>query len=170
MTTVGSVLENLVRQPGELLLRRWNWKASLSSSLIRSVLFFAVNIGSGWNAAAGAMVAEFCYRAATAGFYGALTQSFRKVEPRWKGNLAAAMLLMTVSHSTELALHWARGTPNLAASIAASCCFTAISTLFNLHAMRSGVLVTGGEGHGLRTDLKLLPQVFASLLPRAVRG
>ena len=41
------------------------------------------------------MLTEFCYRAITAGFYGALTQAFRKVEPLWQGTLAAlAVILM----------------------------------------------------------------------------
>ncbi|MEZ5356761.1 MAG: hypothetical protein R2762_29340 [Bryobacteraceae bacterium] len=166
MTTLHSVFRNLARRPGELLVRRWNWKAAVSSSLVRASLFFLVNLSAGLAQAAGAMFAEFIYRAITAGFYGALTQSFRKVEPGWHGAAAATALLVTVSHSLELLIHWARGTPNLAASIAASCAFTALSTLFNLHAMRRGVLVTDGEGYGFWRDLKLLPGVIASLLPR----
>lgn len=160
MKTVSAVFENLWGNPAELLVRRWNWKSALYSSLCRSSLFFAVNFGAGWEEAARAMAAEFVYRAVSAGFYGALTQSFRHVEPRWQGMLVATALLVTVSHSVELAIHWARGTPNLWASILASCCFTVVSTLFNLHAMRRGVLVTGREGHGLWTDLRLLPTVF----------
>lgn len=106
------------------------------------------------------MAAEFVYRPVSAGFYGALTQSFREVEPQWKGMVTAATLVITASHSLELAIHSRRGTPNLWASMAASCCFTAISTLFNLHAMRRGILVTGCGGHSLLTDLRLLPTVF----------
>jgi len=162
MTTVAQVFAGLRRAPGELLVRRWNWKSALYSSLCRSSLFFAVNASAGTAEAFGAMAAEFVYRAATAGFYGALTQTFRKVEPRWKGALTAVVLLVTISHSIELAIHWMRGTPNLWASIGASLGFTAVSTLFNLHAMRHGVLVTGREGHSLFTDLRLLPRVVAS--------
>jgi hypothetical protein len=160
MKTLHQVFQGLWHNPGELLLRRWNWKSAFWSSVCRSSLFFALNLGAGWQAATSAMAAEFAYRAISAGFYGALTQSFRHVEPRWKGLLTATALLIVVSHSIELLLHWARGTPNLWASIAASCCFTAISTLFNLHAMRRGVLVTGKEGHSLLTDLRLLPTIF----------
>lgn len=109
------------------------------------------------------MGAEFLYRAATAGFYGALTQSFRKVEPRWKGAAVATVLLVGVSHSIEFGIHWLRGTPNLWGSMAASLCFTALSTLFNLHAMRQGVLVTGSEGYSLWTDLRMLPRVVAMI-------
>lgn len=160
MKTVDQVLIGLWRKPGELLVRRWNWKSALYSSLCRSSLFFAVNLSAGWEQAAWAMAAEFAYRSVSAGFYGAMTQSFREVEPKWQAMLAATVLLISVSHSVELAIHWARGTPNLWASIGASCCFTTISTLFNLQAMRRGVLVTGRGGHGLLTDLRLLPSVF----------
>ncbi|MCX6587928.1 MAG: hypothetical protein NTX13_15290 [Acidobacteria bacterium] len=160
MKTVEEVFRGLLRRPGELLVRRWNWKAALWSSVCRSSLFFAVNLGVGWKAAVGAMMAEFVYRSVTAGFYGAMTQSFRQVEPRWRGMLAAAVLLISVSHSLEFVVHWLRGTPNLLASIGASCCFTAVSTLFNLQAMRRGVLITGEGRHGLLTDLRLLPTIF----------
>lgn len=160
MKSLDQVFSNLWRNPGELLVRRWNWKSALWSSLCRSTLFFAVNFAAGWEAAMWAMAAEFAYRSVAAGFYGALTQSFRHVEPRWQGMVVATAVLITVSHSIELGIHWLRGTPNLWASIAASCCFTLISTLFNLHAMRRGVLVTGRDGHGLLTDLRLLPTIF----------
>lgn len=157
MRTVGEVFAGLCSNPAELLLRRWNWKSSLWSSICRSSLFFVVNYGAGLAAAAEAMAVEFVYRAIAAGFYGALTQSFRHVEPGWRGMAAATLLLVTVSHSTELLLHWWRGTPNLWTSILASMCFTVMTTMFNLRAMRAGVLVTGQDGHGLLTDLRLLP-------------
>lgn len=160
MKTLDQVFVGLWKNPRELLVRRWNWKSALYSSLCRSSIFFAVNVSSGWKAAAGAMAAEFAYRSISAGFYGALTQSFRHVEPRWHGAIVATAMLIVVSHTIEFAIHWARGTPNLWASMAASCCFTALSTLFNLRAMRRGLLVTGHDGHSLLTDLRLLPSVF----------
>jgi hypothetical protein len=160
MKTLDQVFAKLWSNPGELLVRQWNWKSALYSSLCRSSLFLAVNLGAGWRAALGAMAAEFAYRSVSAGFYGALTQSFRHVEPRWQGMVVATALLIGVSHTLEFTIHWARGTPNLWASMGASCCFTALSTLFNLRAMRRGVLVTGKDGHSLLTDLRLLPTVF----------
>jgi hypothetical protein len=166
MHTIGAVLRELRKAPGELLVRRWNWKSALYSSICRSALFFAVNVGAGLGEAAGAMGAEFVYRAATAGFYGALTQAFRKVEPRWHGAVAATSMLVVVSHTIEFAIHWLRGTPNLAGSIGASVAFTAASTLFNLHAMRQGVLVTGAEGKSLGADLRILPSIVAAIFTR----
>jgi hypothetical protein len=160
MTSLDQVFLNLWRNPGELLVRHWNWKSALWSSLCRSSLFFAVNLNAGLRAAFWAMLAEFIYRSVSAGFYGALTQSFRKVEPRLKGMIVATIVLITVSHSVEFLIHWLRGTPNLWASISASMVFTAFSTMFNLHAMRRGVLITGRESHGLLKDLRLLPTLF----------
>ena len=135
MTTVSAVLRELRTDPGSILIRRWNWKSALYSSLIRSGLFFVVNLSAGTSAATSAMLTELAYRGLTAGFYGSLTQAFRKVEPCWKGALAALMLLMTISHSVEFGIHWLRGTPHLAGSIAASAMFTVLSTVFNIYAM-----------------------------------
>lgn len=165
MTTLDQVAVQLRREPGELLIRRWNWKSALSSSIWRSSIFLAANLQSGWDAALGAMLAEFLYRAIFAGFYGALTQSFRQVEPRWKGTVAAVISLVLVSHTVEFAVHWLRGTPNLWTSIGASFCFTVVSTLFNIHAMRRGVLVTGEDSQSLLADLRMLPGLFRNVPP-----
>jgi hypothetical protein len=159
MTAAGA-LSTIVRSPGEVLLRRWNWKSALYSSLCRSAIFFGANLPAGYEAAAGAMMAEFVYRAVAAGFYGSLTQFFRKVEPRWHGMACAVAILVIVSHSLEFLVHWSRGTPNLAAGIGASVCFTVISTLFNLHAMRRGVFLTDQDGRSLWEDLRSLRVIF----------
>jgi hypothetical protein len=165
MTTLDQVALQLRREPGELLIRRWNWKSALSSSIWRSSIFLAANLQSGWDAALGAMLAEFVYRAIFAGFYGALTQSFGRVEPKWKGAAAAVATLVVVSHTVEFAVHWLRGTPNLWTSIGASFCFTVMSTLFNIHAMRRGVLVTGEDAQSFLTDLRMLPGLFRKERP-----
>lgn len=165
MTTISAVFLELGRDPKEMLFRRWNWKSAIYSSLCRATIFFAVNLSAGLGEAFGAMTAEFLYRAFSAGFYGAMTQAFRRVEPRWHGALAATALVIGVSHTAELAIHWIRGTPNLWMSILASLCFTGVSTLFNLHAMRQGVFVTGRDGLSVWADFRRLPSVLASLLP-----
>jgi hypothetical protein len=69
------------------------------------------------------MATEFCYRAVGSGFYGALTQYFRSVEPEWKGMALATLLLPALQHSLEAAIHYFRGTPCLLASISASVAF-----------------------------------------------
>jgi hypothetical protein len=108
-------------------------------------------------AAAGALLTEFLYRSVSAGFYGALTQAFRKSEPRWAATIVVLIGVPGVSHAIEFCIHWLRGTPNLRTSILASLLLTFISTSFNLHAMRRGVLVVGNGGQTLEADMRSLP-------------
>lgn len=159
--TLKNALRHIIEDPGELLLRRWNWKSALFSSLFRASIFFSVNLTAGFRAASGAALAEFAYRALTAGFYGALTQHFRKVEPHWHATVAALILLPVVAHSIELAIHYLRGTPKLAASITASVCFTILATLFNLYVMRRNAMVVGAEGDSFWRDMRRMPALVA---------
>lgn len=162
--TLPDAFRQLTAHPAAIFLRRFNWKSSLFSSLCRSLIFFLVNLRAGLAAASGALLAEFAYRALTAGFYGSLTQHFRRVEPHWHGNLATMVLLPLVSHIIEFFIHYLRGTPELGRSIAASAAFTVISTLFNIYAMRQGVLIVGAEGRSVVHDLAALPRVIAGFV------
>ncbi len=162
--SVRQVMWLVTRHPWRYVARRWNYKSAAMSSLFRAMLFFAVNLSAGLGAAAGAMTAEFAFRFATAGFYGALTQAFRRVEPERTATLAVMVLLPVVGHSLELALHWSRGTPHLAASIAASVALTAFSTAFNLFAMRRGALIVGDGSRSLVQDLAHMPTLMGSFL------
>lgn len=134
--TVKSAVGRLLRSPYECLVARWNWKSALFSSLWRAGIFFATNAAYGWRAAVGAMVAEFVFRAATAGFYGVITQEIAGARPRWLGNLVTIIAMPMLAHNLEAAVHFLRQTPNLRGSILVSVCFTVLSTMFNLHAMR----------------------------------
>jgi len=162
--TVLDVLERLVTHPGEMLIRKWNWKSSLFSSVLRALVFFFANLRAGWHAATGAMLAEFVYRSITAGFYGAMTQAFRKAQPAWAANIVAMVLLPLVSHSLELLLHLLRGTPKIKTSIIASICFTTISTLFHLYATRRGALVVDSDAASLAADMKRIPRLIAGFV------
>lgn len=162
--TVGKCLERLAAHPFELLVARWNWKSSLFSSTLRALLFLCANLTAGWRAATGAMVAEFLYRGFSAGFYGAITQGLREAEPAWAAGLVAMIAMPAVSHSIELAIHVARGTPRIVTSIIASVCFTAVSTLFNLYAMRRGALVVGAGSDSVAGDLKRVPGLIGGFL------
>ncbi|MBZ5675125.1 MAG: hypothetical protein LAP61_12845 [Acidobacteriia bacterium] len=146
------------------ILRHWNWKSALLSSLSRSAVFFFTNLHAGSDAAIGAMLAEFAYRSLTAGFYGGLTQAFRAAEPRWLATLSVMFGMPVVSHTIEFTVHWLRGTPNLRASMAASVAFTLVSTLFHLHAMRRGVLIVGKGGRSLAADFASLPRTLVSFV------
>jgi hypothetical protein len=169
--TVGSVLLGLVRHPGRYLIARWNWKSALLSSLLRATIFFCTNLISGLHAALGAMLAELILRACTSGFYGAITEAFSEAQPAWAATAAAMVALPCTAHSLEFLVHWLRGTPKLGLSIGTSVIFTAISTAFNLYAMRRGVLTTGGSSKSLGHDLSRIPPLLVSFFlagPRAI--
>lgn len=169
--TVGSVFRGLLRHPVQYLIFRWNWKSALLSSLFRAAIFFFTNLAAGWHAAVGALLAELALRAATSGFYGAVTESFSEARPAWAAMTAAMVILPLFTHSLEFLVHWLRGTPKLGLSIATSVVFTALSTSFNVYAMRHGVLTVGRKSKSLRDDLgRILPLLGQFLLagPRAL--
>jgi len=169
--SVGTVLIKLVRHPVEHLVRRWNWKSALLSSLLRAGIFFFANLVAGWHAAVGAMLAELMLRGITSGFYGAITEAFSAARPVWAAVATAMVVLPFLNHSLEFLVHWLRGTPKLGLSIASSVIFTAFSTAFNVYVMRHGVLTVGGGSKPLREDLgRVLPLLlrFLSAGPRAL--
>ena len=162
--TVSNVLKELLAKPVELLIRQWNWKSALFGSLIRAIIFLFTNLTAGWHAAAGAMFAEFLFRALTSGFYGSLVQAFRKVEPVWIAGVTVLILLPVISHSLELAVHLLRGTPKLLNSLLASVAFTEISTLFNLYAMRRGAFVVGAGASSMSSDMRQVPRLIGGFI------
>jgi len=170
--TIGAALLSLILRPYELLIRRFNWKSAVCSSLIRGIIFFLANLRSGWTAATGAMLAEWTYRAVTSGFYGAMTQTLGEAEPEWQATLAAMVVLPVSSHILEFLVHWLRRTPHLKTSIISSMCFTVFSTLFNVYAMRRGRLVVGREAGSLAADMRAMPRMiyeFLTVIPIWIR-
>jgi hypothetical protein len=169
-TTVSGVIWWMARRPWQALIVRWNYKSAVLSAVTRALLFFAINDRAGRDAALAAMTTEFCFRFATSGFYGAMTQNFRRVEPAAAGTVAAMIVLPVVAHSLEFVVHWWRGTAVLEASIAASVILTVVSTAFNLFAMRRGALVVG-EGHRpLLTDLAAVPRLLVLFVAAVLRS
>lgn len=166
---VWDVLRWMATHPADALFERWNYKSAVLSSLARGSIFFTTNLTAGADAAIAAMITEWCFRFATAGFYGAATQAFRAVTPPLHGTLAAMVILPAVAHSLEFLVHLWRGTPALGTSIAASVVFTAISTAFNLFAMRRGVFIVGEGGGSLLSDLVRLPRLLFSFLAAPAR-
>jgi hypothetical protein len=158
----------ITHHPWESVGRRWNYKAAVMSAIVRSSLFCATNAGAGLDAAVAAMATEFWFRFATAGFYGALTQAFRRVEPAAVATLAAIVVLPTVAHTLEFLVHFLRGTVALAASIGVSIAVTVLSTSFTLFAMRRGAFVVG-HGRSLLSDLVALPRLLVLFVSTAAR-
>jgi hypothetical protein len=169
--TVGEVLGELIRHPIKMLVRRWNWKSAVMSALVRGSLFFATNIGAGLSAALGAMSIESAFYFTIAGFYGAMIQSFRRARPVWAATLTVMVLMPIVNHSLELTFHWIGGTERLSASIMASVGLSICSAVFNLFAMRRGILIVGEGRQSLIADLRSLPLIiieFLTVPPRSL--
>lgn len=163
-------MRRLARHPCDGLLRRWNWKSALLSAVSRGLLFFAVNMPAGWRAALGAFLTELVFRACTSGFYGAITQAFVPVRPAWTATVTTMVLLPALSHTLEFIVHAARGTPELSRSIAASVAFTALSTAFNLFAMRRGALLVGEGRAAMADDLRRMPRLVAAFVLAVCRA
>jgi hypothetical protein len=162
--TVRAVFGGILRHPVRYLVMRWNWKSAVLSSLLRATIFFFTNLIAGWHAALGAMLAELAFRSVTSGFYGAITESFSLARPAWAATAVAMVALPFLAHSMEFVVHWVRGTPNLGLSIGTSVIFTALSTAFNLYAMRRGVLVTSRNSKSLRHDLGQIPPLLLAFI------
>ncbi|HEY8549992.1 MAG TPA: hypothetical protein VIL35_08570 [Vicinamibacterales bacterium] len=170
--TIGGVFVWLLTNPWQSLVRRWNYKSATFSAAARALLFLLTNLRAGLDAATAAMITEAVFRFCTSGFYGALTQAFRRAEPRWAATLSALVLLPAVSHGLEAFVHWLRGTPELLLSVAASVGMTMVSTGFTLFAMRRGALVVGRTAPSIFADMRMFPRLvvdFVLLLFRSIR-
>ena len=169
--SVPEAFADLLFNPGRRLLRRWNSKTALLSACVRGTIFFVANIGAGLGAAIGAMGIEAALFATLAGFYGAMAQAFRRARPEWAATMAVMALMPTINHTIEYILHYASGTKRLAAGVTASISLSMVSAVFNLFAMRRGVLIVGDERASLIDDLRRMPRVvidFIMAVPRAV--
>jgi hypothetical protein len=158
--TVTDALRDLLARPGDLLIRQWNWKSALFSSIIRAIIFLVANLTSGWRAAAGATLAEFVFRAATSGFFGSITQALRTAKPAYMATLTLLVIQPIIAHTLEWGVHVLAGTPNLARSLISSVIFTEVAVLFNLYAMRRGALVVGDNATSMSSDLRRIPALI----------
>lgn len=167
--TVGDILNGFIEHPVETIFWRWNWKAALLSSCVRGSLFFAANLGSGLEAAVGAMLLESAFYITVAGFYGAIIGGFRRAQPVWTATLMVMLLMPAINHSLEFLLHFLGGTVEIAKGVAVSTAFSMFSATFNLFAMRRGVLLVGAGRQSMVADLRKMPRIifdFVTVLPR----
>jgi hypothetical protein len=168
--TIPAAIADLLINPGRLLLS-WNWKTALLSACVRGTIFFVSNLKAGLGEALAAMAVEAALFATLAGFYGALAQSFRRAQPAWAATMMVMILIPVVNHTLEYALHNANGTEKITAGIVASISLSILSAMFNLFAMRRGVLIVGDEKASLIDDLRRMPRVvfdFVMTIPRAL--
>lgn len=180
---VSDVLKNLAHHPGQIITR-WNWKAALLGAVLRASFYFTVYQASrqSWLVTLTAVLVELFFRFITTGMSGAVVQSFRKAKPFWLANVIVSIMLPAFSHAVEFVTHYAQEryffdvfatSDNSVArqrAFAISVLFSVLSALFNLFAMKHGVLLVGAgeETRSLKDDVKLLPRMvgeFTAYLP-----
>lgn len=157
---VSDVFKYIIRHPLEIVLRRWNWKAAILSGFLRSLIYFFTHITFGLRAALSAMSIEFVFRTLNTGIVASVGQAFRKARPKWLATLCVMLMLPAYGHIIEYILHTLNGDKNLNKSIIFSIIFSVLSAVFNLFAMRRGVLlVKDEEQKSFWDDLKSLPRI-----------
>ncbi len=148
----------------------FNWKLGLASAVYRGILFFAMTLPAGWRAAMAAALVEAGYRGVVSGLDGALLEAITQMAPPWFSALMASAGIPAAVLAVEYAIHAARGTPNLEASVIVSIGTTSLFTVFNWHAIRSGIFLTGHRRTSFVEDVRRLPGIareFVMAGPRA---
>lgn len=175
---LGEVFRSLLSHPLQVITR-WNWKAALLGAILRASFYFTVYQAAKENmrAALTAAVVELGFRFFTSGVSGSLVQSFRRATPAWLATLIVTISLPIFSHSIEYVTHYVQEVyfvGILPASqnngrqwaFAFSVLFSALSAMFNLFAMRHGVLLVGAgkETKTLWSDIKIIPALVLEFL------
>lgn len=159
----GDVLRKLVSDP-LAIIGRWNWKSAVLSALIRGSIFFVTNLSEGARAATAAFAIESSFYIVTAGFYGAIIESFRRVRPYWQAVVTVTVLVPLINHSLEFLFHWIGGTKRIALGVAVSMVFSLFSANFNLYIMSRGALIVGSGREPLWKDLLRMPRLLLEFL------
>ncbi len=176
--STGEVIVSLVRHPMQMLTR-WNWKAALVGALIRAFFYLTVYKTSreNWIVTLTAVMVELSFRFFTSGISGSITQSFRRAQPQWLSVIVVSTTLPIFGHLVEYITHFAQ--ENYFANVfaasenngrqrafAISVLISILSSLFNLFAMRDGVLLVGAgeEQQTLWNDLKRIPALLLEFM------
>ena len=163
--TVGEVFRYIFSHPIEILVWRWNWKASLIAGILRSSIYLVTHIQFGWRAALGAMSVEFIFRIIITGACGSLLQAFHKATPLWLGTLCVMVMLPGVTHLIEFGLHTLNADQGKGTAIIISIIFSIFSAIFNLFAMRRGILLVKDENQqSLWQDIKQFPLIILEFI------
>ncbi len=168
---LGEVLRSLISHPAQIITR-WNWKSALLGAILRASFYFTVYKASreNWLVTLTAVMVELAFRFFTSGISGALVQSFRRATPQWLATLVVTVSLPIFSHSVEFFTHYVQETyfntifpasvnHSRQRAFAISVLFSIMSAMFNLFAMRKGVLLVGAgsETKSLWGDIKTFP-------------
>ncbi len=165
-TRVFDVIVELIRHPVDAMIIRWNWKSAVLSALLRAPIFFFTYLFNrdGLKLAIGAAAAQSVFRLIFGGVNGAIIQSFSRVEPAWHAVLTVPLILATFSHLIEFVVQTIydnqTGVDGKGRAIMISVIVSAISAIFNLFAMRRGVLLVKDETQqSIWRDLKRMPWI-----------
>ncbi len=141
------------------------------SAIYRAPIFLLTSLRAGWRLAISAMFAETVFRVLTSGFYGALTQALRRLEPPWVAFTIILVLAPAAVQLLEFLVHNFTHTPNLRTGVIISTTMTALASLFNLYSMRRQAMLTGLEARPFSEDLKRFPALiygFVTAIPIAI--
>lgn len=165
--SVASVTRRLLNHPVKEILLRWNWKTALLSALFRAPVFLAAYLQQrqGISIAVGAMAVQFLLRFGIGGLSGGILQSFRNVAPAWHAGLTIPLFLAASSHALEFVVQSlydsATNASGSALAVLVSVLLSIVSALFNLFAMRRGVLlVNSNDSQSFGKDLIKMPRTI----------
>ncbi len=185
-STISGVLNFLFFHPLNSIIYRWNYKAALLGAILRATFYFTVYKASkeNWLVTLTAVLVELAFRFLTSGISGAIVQAFRHASPQWLATLIITITLPIFGHSVEFFSHYGQekwfsnvfaASENNARqkAFAISVLFSILSAVFNLFAMRKGVLLVGAgeETQTLWSDIKNIPQLvfeFIVFLPNKI--
>ena len=180
--SVADAIRSLTHHPMQMLTR-WNWKAALVGALIRAGFYLTVYkaFRENWVVTLTAVVVELAFRFFTSGISGSIIQSFRRAQPQWLATLIVSITLPVFGHIVEYITHYTQENyfQNVFAAsennarqkaFAISVLISVLSSVFNLFAMRDGVLLVGAgeETKSLWEDAKRIPALileFMTYLP-----
>ncbi len=175
---LGEVFRSLLQHPAQVITR-WNWKSALLGAVLRASFYFTVYKASkeNWIVTLTAVLVELAFRFFSSGISGSIVQSFRRARPAWLATLIVTVSLPVFSHLIEFITHYAQeqyfsnvfaASENNARqkAFAISVLFSTLSAMFNLFAMRNGVLLVGAgeETKSLWGDIKTLPSLVAEFV------
>jgi hypothetical protein len=169
--SIRGVTAELLRHPFRTLILSWNWKAAIISSVLRAPIFFGAYLAQkqGLKMAFAAMGVQFVFRAVTGGTNGAIIQSFSKIEPAWHAVVTIPVVLTVFMHIGEWFLQAGFdtyfGTKGKTTAVLISILGSVISAVFNLFAMRRGILLVKDESQqSFWHDLKQMPWIIFELV------
>ena len=142
----------------------WHWKCALLSAAVRSMVYLAAMVRGRSHGRFSIVLVEMAYVTLTAGLYAAMQQRALGLRSRLLGNVAAALAVPALAQALDVLAHRALGAAVPARATIAVCVFAAISALFHLHVMRSGVFLTGERGHSLAEDFRRIPRLLAEFI------